>query len=48
MNFESFQFFEDHILLMFMKKNRTRETSPDNQGPDNQGSTVQWKLSYKM
>ena len=48
MNFESFQFFEDHILLMFMKKNRTRETSPDNRGPDNQGSTVQWKLSYKM
>ena len=28
--------FEDHILLIFMKKNRFRETSPDHRG-----STVQ-------
>ena len=37
--------FEDHIFLMFMKKNRTRKTSPDNRGPDNQGSTVLYSRS---
>ena len=31
--------FEDHILSIFMT-NGPRETSPDNQGPDNWGSTV--------
>ena len=32
--------FQDHILLIFMKRNGTRETSLDIPGPDNQGSTV--------
>ena len=32
--------FQDHILLIFMKRNRTRETSLDNPGPDNRGTTV--------
>ena len=31
---------QDHILLIFMKRNRTRETSLDNPGPDNRGTTV--------
>ena len=31
---------QDHILLIFMKRNGTRETSLDNPGPDNRGASV--------
>ena len=42
--------FQDHILLIFMRKMRPEKQvqiieSPDNRGPDNQGSTV---LGKKM
>ena len=37
---------QDHILLIFMKKTRTRETSPDNRGTDNQGLTVLLKSMH--
>ena len=31
---------QDHILLIFMKRNGTREASLDNPGPDNPGASV--------
>ena len=40
MSFLFVSIFEDHILLIFMKKNRTRETNLDNRGLDNQGPTA--------